>query len=40
MSAQTEPHGEPYLSEWHRGMRAALLGALFGVVLALLGRRR
>jgi hypothetical protein len=29
-----------YLTETERGVRAAVLGALLGVVLAVLGRRR
>jgi hypothetical protein len=29
-----------YLSEIERGTRAAILGAILGVVLAVLGRRR
>jgi hypothetical protein len=29
-----------YLSEIERGARAAILGAILGVVLAVLGRRR
>jgi hypothetical protein len=32
--------GPRFLSETERAIRAALLGAVFGVVLALLGRRR
>lgn len=31
---------QPFLSEYERGMRAAILGAVLGIVLALLGRRR
>jgi hypothetical protein len=30
----------PYLTELERGARAAILGALLGVVLAIVGRRR
>jgi hypothetical protein len=38
--AETDPQPEPFLTEWQRGMRAAVLGGVFGLVLALLGRRR
>jgi hypothetical protein len=31
---------QPYLSERQRGVRAVVLGAVFGAVLALIGRRR
>jgi hypothetical protein len=40
MSTQADGHSEPFLSETQRGVRAAALGALFGLVLALFGRRR
>jgi hypothetical protein len=40
MSAQADGHDEPFLSETQRGIRAAAIGALFGLVLALLGRGR
>jgi hypothetical protein len=33
------PEG-PYLTEFERGTRAAVLGALLGIVLAIVGRRR
>jgi hypothetical protein len=29
-----------YLTEFERGTRAAMLGALLGIVLAIVGRRR
>jgi hypothetical protein len=38
--ADTDRQPERFLTEWQRGMRAAVLGAVFGLVLALLGRRR
>jgi len=31
--------GQPFLTEPQRGMRALVLGAILGAVLALLGRR-
>ena len=31
---------ESFLTEYQRGMRAAILGAILGVILALLARRR
>jgi len=48
---QARPHGaslaamepapdRPYLTELGRGARAAVLGALLGIVLAIAGRRR
>jgi len=40
MNTQADGHGEPFLTEQQRGIRAAVLGAVFGLVLALLGRRR
>lgn len=40
MNTQAEGHGERFLTEQQRGIRAAVLGAVFGLVLALLGRRR
>ena len=42
MNAESETDGQPerFLTEWQRGIRAAGLGAVFGLVLALLGRRR
>jgi len=39
MSTPAGGHDEPFLSETQRGVRAALLGAMFGLVLALLGGR-
>jgi hypothetical protein len=36
-----EPAPEtPYLTELERGARAAILGALLGIVLVIVGRRR
>jgi hypothetical protein len=32
--------GRPYLTEIERGARATVLGALLGIVLAIVGRRR
>jgi hypothetical protein len=40
MTAETEGASERFLTERQRGMRAAVLGAVFGLVLALLRRRR
>ena len=42
MHGPTETHenGPTFLTEYERGVRAAILGAVLGVVLALLGRRR
>jgi hypothetical protein len=43
MTEQTEPprkEREPFLTESLRRARAAALGAVLGVVLALVGRRR
>jgi len=34
------PPDRPYLTELERGARAAVLGALLGIVLAIVGRRR
>jgi hypothetical protein len=34
------PTEHEFLTEYERGLRAAILGAALGVVLALLGRRR
>jgi hypothetical protein len=36
-----EPMGpQPFLTETERGIRAAILGAILGLILALFGRRR
>jgi hypothetical protein len=40
MTAETDGASERFWTERQRGMRAAVLGAAFGLVLALLGRRR
>jgi hypothetical protein len=37
---ETDPQPDRFLTERQRGMRAAALGAAFGLVLAFLGRRR
>ena len=37
---ETDPQPDRFLTERQRGMRAAVLGAAFGLVLAFLGRRR
>jgi hypothetical protein len=39
VSAETDGHPERFLTERQRGMRAAVLGVVLGLVLALLGRR-
>jgi hypothetical protein len=38
MAEPTDP-SEPFLTETQRGVRAAILGAILGLVLALFGRR-
>ena len=40
MTAETDGQPERFWTERERGMRAAVLGVVFGLVLALLGRRR
>ncbi len=40
MTTQADGHATPFLSERERVLRAAMLGVVFGAVLALLGRRR
>lgn len=39
-SAETHEDGRTFLTEYERGFRAAILGAVLGVVLAVLGRHR
>jgi len=39
-AAETLVVADPFLTEYQRGARAAILGAVLGVVLVLLGRRR
>ena len=40
MNTQADGHTSSFLTERERVLRAAVLGAVFAVVLALLGRRR
>jgi hypothetical protein len=37
---ETPAAEQPFLTEYARGARAAILGAVLGVLLAVLGRRR
>jgi hypothetical protein len=40
MGEQPEPEPQPFLTETERGIRAAVLGTILGLVLSLFARRR